>query len=462
MKKILYTTLIFVFMVLIGSKSANAIGNLNPSGIAGSDTQYSLNDIYTKITTGATTTEDTGTFSVPDSIFATFRTLTEIYEALPDWLEFSNTTSVFGSGYYEAGDLTEIDTDLIVSNIREGVNLFGVIGTLEEGSDIPIQSLSDSSTDVPYGTYATTTLDTVDSDLSALNIKSGTNLFGIDGTYAGAPVQTLSNSTTTVTYGTYATTTLDLVDSDLIAGNIKLGTNLFGIDGTVVNASDIPAQTLSNSTTSVNYGVYSTTTLDAVDADLTASNIKSGTNIFGVSGSYSVSVGPLKSGVTTSEIATNQTCADGGTGKCDDGYYKKGLARSYTDNADGTISDNSTKLMWTKCLPGLSGSNCGTGSATLYTLQNAVNYCEGLSLASQTDWRMPNVNEAFSLVDFSRQGPSINTTYFENFPNSGLMTSTKHSFYGGAYFTVTFQFGGTSYIGTGTAGYTLCVRNIPQ
>jgi len=32
----------------------------------------------------------------------------------------------------------------------------------------------------------------------------------------------------------------------------------------------------------------------------------------------------------------------------DDGYYQKGIARSYTDNHDGTVTDNVTGLMWAK------------------------------------------------------------------------------------------------------------------
>lgn len=31
-----------------------------------------------------------------------------------------------------------------------------------------------------------------------------------------------------------------------------------------------------------------------------------------------------------------------------DGWLQKGLARSYTDNGDGTITDNKTGLMWEK------------------------------------------------------------------------------------------------------------------
>ena len=48
---------------------------------------------------------------------------------------------------------------------------------------IATQSLSSASTSVPAGYYALTDLTTVDTDLNASNIKSGTNLFGVNGTF---------------------------------------------------------------------------------------------------------------------------------------------------------------------------------------------------------------------------------------------------------------------------------------
>ena len=47
-----------------------------------------------------------------------------------------------------------------------------------------------------------------------------------------------------------------------------------------------PAQTLSATTTAISAGYYNSTSLDVIDADLVASNIRSGVVIFGITGTY--------------------------------------------------------------------------------------------------------------------------------------------------------------------------------
>jgi hypothetical protein len=88
---------------------------------------------------------------------------------------------------------------------------------------------------------------------------------------------------------------------------------------------------------------------------------------------------------------------------------------SYTDNSNGTINDVITDLVWQKCSKGQIYSNgeC-TGSATSGTWESALSYCENFFLGGRSDWRLPNINELKSLVDFSKYNPAINATYFPN------------------------------------------------
>jgi len=84
---------------------------------------------------------------------------------------------------------------------------------------------------------------------------------------------------------------------------------------------------------------------------------------------------------------------------------------NFIDNHDGTVTDNSTGLVWQQATaPGK------------YNWEKALTYCEGLTLAGKSDWRLPNRNELQSIVDYSRYNPSIDTAYFPN-------TVTAASFY---------------------------------
>lgn len=79
-----------------------------------------------------------------------------------------------------------------------------------------------------------------------------------------------------------------------------------------------------------------------------------------------------------------------------------GTAFNFTDNGDGTVTDNVTNLIWEQT------PNSGHSS-----WPEAQDYCESLTLGSQDDWRMPSLKELFSISNFSTGWPYLDTTYFD-------------------------------------------------
>jgi hypothetical protein len=89
---------------------------------------------------------------------------------------------------------------------------------------------------------------------------------------------------------------------------------------------------------------------------------------------------------------------------------------SFVDNADGTVTQLNTGLMWAKCSEGQTGSGCA-GDATGMVWNEALTSANNSNLGGYSDWRLPNVKELQALVDYSRYSPAIDTNYFPNTPS---------------------------------------------
>jgi len=160
----------------------------------------------------------------------------------------------------------------------------------------------------------------------------------------------------------------------------------------------------------ISEGYHNGTGEVAGDADLLTGNIKKGVVVFGVTGSLYSAATP-KTGATTSWA----------TG--DDGDLEKGVAwpnPRFTDNGNGTVTDNMTGLIWLK------DANAGDGTETwpdALTLCSALaNGQQGLSDGSSSgDWRLPNIKELQSLIDFGQVGPAL--------PDGHPFTDVQNSFY---------------------------------
>ena len=102
----------------------------------------------------------------------------------------------------------------------------------------------------------------------------------------------------------------------------------------------------------------------------------------------------------------------------------------FTDNLDGTVTDNLTGLIWLKnanCFGNRTWTNALSDSNSL-----ANGSCSLTDSSSAGDWRLPNINELHSLVDLTKSNPALPTghpftgvqsyyywssTTYESFPN---------------------------------------------
>lgn len=123
----------------------------------------------------------------------------------------------------------------------------------------------------------------------------------------------------------------------------------------------------------------------------------------------------------------------------DDGELEEGVAwpsTRFTDNSNGTVTDNLTGLIWLK------DANC---AVTTQSWNTAIDYSAalydgcincfgtagdcGLSDSStEGQWRLPNLRELQSLIDYSKSNPALpSDNHFTGVQSGGYWSSTSNA-----------------------------------
>jgi uncharacterized protein DUF1566 len=153
---------------------------------------------------------------------------------------------------------------------------------------------------------------------------------------------------------------------------------------------------------------------------------------------------------SASACPTNLVCERAGTASCVDPNWAEWPmvdTPNYTDNGDGTVTDNGTGLVWQQ-----------NASTALLVQADAATYCAGLNLGGYTDWRLPTIVELVSIVDPTEFNSAISSTYFPNTLSSFFWTTTPDASEAGNVWTVTFDIGSVTSAGVIESGYGRCVR----
>ncbi len=104
----------------------------------------------------------------------------------------------------------------------------------------------------------------------------------------------------------------------------------------------------------------------------------------------------------------------------------------FHDNRDGTITDRATGLTWLQA-----------DSGKTMNWPQALEYAQSSTAAGKNDWRLPNVKELQSIVDYnsapdsrdpSRRAPAIDSRFKLSVPESWFWSSTTHVENGFAYY----------------------------
>jgi len=142
----------------------------------------------------------------------------------------------------------------------------------------------------------------------------------------------------------------------------------------------------------------------------------------------------------------------------DDGTYQAGWWKNRTvatnkvrfiDNGDGTITDRATGLMWEKVT-----------LRVTHSLEYWITYASGLTLGGYTNWRVPNINELVSLINYGSITPCIYTVFSTSILPAIYFSSTHFLPSDSDIYYVSFLYGCVNLEEAGNNEYAICVRTI--
>jgi len=347
------------------------------------------------------------------------------------------------------------------------------------------------------------------------DVLNGKKFWGLrsDGTWGlktgNIPARTPDPNSVTQQYGYYASGfNLSTVDTDLAAGNIKKDVVIFGTTGTLVPATGtaydakvLTGYTFSNATGSglngampdngaiaytpgnsqqmIPAGYHNGSGSVSGSTNLQSYNIKGGVNIFGVTGKTEVvdtseaSAPATAAGVASGKVAFVNGSKLNGTARImsypslvpktgqfsvyvtgDDGNLRAGEAQPtprFTDNGNGTVTDNFNGLIWLKkanCVGVLRDWTTALSDITQLNTDGTMNgnNCGDTSntgSSNRTDWRLPNIKEFQSLLDYGYNSPALSNSAGTRWMavDGDPFLSVKNAYY---WSSTTYNFGTTS------------------
>ena len=147
-----------------------------------------------------------------------------------------------------------------------------------------------------------------------------------------------------------------------------------------------------------------------------------------------------------------------GTGQ--DGELQRGVdwpSPRFTDNGNGTVTDNLTGLIWLKL------ANCfgvRTWEQALSDAKGLMSGQCGLTDGSvPTEWRLANIKELLSLVDYGELNPAVELGHpFTSLQSSFYWSSSTHLLFPSNAWNLNMSDGGGAIVGKTNSNYVWPVR----
>ncbi|MDM8545012.1 DUF1566 domain-containing protein [Candidatus Venteria ishoeyi] len=208
----------------------------------------------------------------------------------------------------------------------------------------------------------------------------------------------------------------------------------YQLDLLVINANPVILELQQNSIVSVNASADPDATYRAETGGLVIESIDLNAKQFyaelsQLAGSYQFELTQLTEITTTNPpvqvsgviVDTGQTscydnsvpisCPEAGSEFFGQDAQYTGTQAQYSDNGDGTVTDNVTGLMWVQSVD--TNGDGAINASDKFSFSNAGAYVDSLNSqnhAGYNDWRLPSIKEQYSLMDFRGADPSGETS----------------------------------------------------
>ncbi len=163
------------------------------------------------------------------------------------------------------------------------------------------------------------------------------------------------------------------------------------------------------------------------------------------------------SGQTAAYPADKNDSIDGAVGVADDGTVRAGATLAYVDNGDGTVTDLNTGLTWEKKsddggLHDRDDTYLWSGNGEEETVWDWLDDLNASAFAGRSDWRIPNVKELTTIIDYGQNGPALDPS-FDAGCETGctVLTCSCTAVSNASYWSSTTKIGATSNAWTVTA-----------